>query len=91
MAVKKDAYQFIIRNRKLCVTFDCEHFPSNVRKAAADVLLELVDRLLSQGSDDTKSLCRAINVSILVISQISGIGSKSYLISCHSLYKFSKS
>lgn len=62
MAVKKDAYQFIIRKRNLCVTLDSEHFPSNVRKAAADVILELVDRLLSLGSDDTKSLCRAINI-----------------------------
>lgn len=64
MAVKKDASKFIVRNRELCVTLDSDCFPKNVRKAAADVILELVDRLLTQGSDDAKSLCRAINVSI---------------------------
>lgn len=63
MAVKKDTSKFIIRNKDLCVTLDSEHFPSNVRKAAADVTLELVERLLTQGSDDAKSLCKAVNVS----------------------------
>ncbi|KAK8724601.1 hypothetical protein OTU49_011168 [Cherax quadricarinatus] len=62
MAVKKDTYEFIVRKRELCVTLNSERFPSNVRKAVADVTLDLVDRLLSQGSDDTKSLCRAINI-----------------------------
>lgn len=67
MAVKKDDYKFTIRERDLCVTLDSEHFPTNVRKAVADVILELVERLLTQGSDDTKSLSKAINVSIIVI------------------------
>ncbi|XP_042231597.1 proteasome activator complex subunit 4-like isoform X2 [Homarus americanus] len=62
MAVKKDDYRFMDRQRELCVNLNSEHFPSNVRKAAADVILELVDKLLSQGSDDTKSLCRAVNI-----------------------------
>lgn len=64
MAVKKDTSKFIIRNRDLCVTLDSdERFPTNVRKASADVILELVNRLLTQGSDDAKSLCKAVNVS----------------------------
>ncbi|XP_050688195.1 proteasome activator complex subunit 4-like isoform X2 [Eriocheir sinensis] len=62
MAVKKDTSKFIVRNRELCATLDSEHFPTNVRKAASDVILELVDRLLTQGSDDAKSLCRAVNI-----------------------------
>ena len=63
MAVKKDTSKFIVRNQELCVTLDSECFPTNVRKAVAEVILELVDKLLTQGSDDAKSLCRAVNVS----------------------------
>lgn len=64
MSVKKDNSKFIVRSQELCVTLDSENFPTNVRKAVADVTLLLVDKLLTQGSDDAKSLCRAINVSI---------------------------
>lgn len=64
MAVKKDASKFIVRSQELCVTLDSENFPINVRKAVADVTLELVNKLLAQGSDDAKSLCRAVNVSM---------------------------
>ncbi|KAK4321981.1 hypothetical protein Pmani_007247 [Petrolisthes manimaculis] len=62
MMVKKDTYKFLVRQLEIHVMLDSEHFPSNVRKAAADVILELVDKLLSEGSDDTKSLCRAVNI-----------------------------
>ncbi|XP_045600493.2 proteasome activator complex subunit 4 isoform X1 [Procambarus clarkii] len=62
MAVRKDAYEFIVRKRELYVTLNSEHFSTNVRKAVADVILELEERLLSQGSDDTKSLCRIVNI-----------------------------
>lgn len=63
MSVKKDNSKFIIRSQELSVTLDSETFPTNVRKAVAEVTLQLVDKLLTQGSDDAKSLCRAINVS----------------------------
>uniref|UniRef100_A0A0P4W4D0 Proteasome activator complex subunit 4 C-terminal domain-containing protein n=1 Tax=Scylla olivacea TaxID=85551 RepID=A0A0P4W4D0_SCYOL len=62
MSVKKDNSIFIVRSQELCVTLDSENFPTNVRKAVADVVLQLVDKLLTQGSDDAKSLCRAINI-----------------------------
>lgn len=62
MAVKKDNSKFITGKRVLRVELDAEGLPSNVRKAVADVILELVDRLLTQVPDDTKSLSRAINV-----------------------------
>lgn len=80
MAVKKDTSKFIVRNRELCVTLDSEHFPTNVRKAAADVILELVDRLLSQGSDDSKSLCKAVNVSIKYFCQYRRIPSPPFFV-----------
>lgn len=63
MMVKRDTYRFLVRQPEIQVMLDSKHFSSNVRKAAADVILELVDKLLSEGSDDTKSLCRAVNVS----------------------------
>lgn len=63
MMVKRDTYKFLVRQLEIQVMLDSKHFSSNVRKAAADVILELVDKLLSEGSDDTKSLCRAVNVS----------------------------
>lgn len=62
MAVKKDNSKFITGERVLRVELDTEDLPTNVRKAVADVILELVDRLLTQVPDDTKSLSRAINV-----------------------------
>lgn len=62
VTVKRDSFKFLVRQREMCVTLDSEHFHSNVRKVASDVILELVDRLLTEGSDDTKSLCRAVNI-----------------------------
>ncbi|XP_047484565.1 proteasome activator complex subunit 4-like isoform X1 [Penaeus chinensis] len=62
MAVKKDNSKFITGERVLRVELDTEDLPTNVRKAVADVILELVDRLLNQVPDDTKSLSRAINI-----------------------------
>ncbi|CAL4101951.1 unnamed protein product, partial [Meganyctiphanes norvegica] len=63
MLVKKDRQKFIVRSSPLVVKLDCgEEFPSNVRLAASEVVLELVDTLLAQGSDDTKALCHAVNI-----------------------------
>ena len=68
MLVKKDRQKFTVRSSPLVVTLDGgEEFPSNVRLATSEVILELVDTLLEQGSDDTKALCHAVNVRIIII------------------------
>lgn len=63
MLVKKDRQKFTVRSSPLVVTLDGgAEFPSNVRLAISEVILELVDTLLEQGSDDTKALCHAVNI-----------------------------
>ncbi|KAK7086905.1 Proteasome activator complex subunit 4 [Halocaridina rubra] len=62
MAVKKDDSSFITRRRVICVTLDSKDLPSNVRKATADVILQLVEHMNAKGSDDTKALSRAISI-----------------------------
>ncbi|XP_068219564.1 proteasome activator complex subunit 4-like isoform X1 [Palaemon carinicauda] len=62
MAVKKDSSRFMTRKYELCVTLDTPGFPSNVRKATADVILQLVNQMHEKGSDDTKALGLAISI-----------------------------
>lgn len=63
MSVKRDTSPIKLRSHCLEVTLDSEEVPHNVRKAVVDVTYDLVEFLLANESDDTKSLNYASSVS----------------------------